>query len=332
MDALSHLEVTSEKMMDSIAETVKLIQINIEKVSNVNQSVTNITHDATRLGENIKIVDQAVKEVENSNQTLTENMNQVGEVMDIMTESINGAEVTTKTMLSKYEASAKSALDIEQVVGKLMGELGVGGFMGVQDIRRGMKISVAQPKGSGRQNTEYLGEVTDRMDKEIYISFEDADSSILADKNARFRLNIVVDNVLYCWHDIALRRCKSNEKGQYKIHIEANPQVYNRRKYPRMPLNNQCEIVLEGSERPYNGHMVNISANGFAFSTTNKNLAIAKGKDLRVQVENFDVIGNKPLTGCIIRSSDNDGEYIIGCRMPGDSKAIEEYVNENYCE
>ena len=332
MDALSHLEVTSEKMMDSIAETVKLIQINIEKVSNVNQSVTNITHDATRLGENIKIVDQAVKEVENSNQTLTENMNQVGEVMDIMTESINGAEVTTKTMLSKYEASAKSALDIEQVVGKLMGELGVGGFMGVQDIRRGMKISVAQPKGSGRQNTEYLGEVTDRMDKEIYISFEDADSSILADKNARFRLNIVVDNVLYCWHDIALRRCKSNEKGQYKIHIEANPQVYNRRKYPRMPLNNQCEIVLEGSERPYNGHMVNISANGFAFSTTDKNLAIAKGKDLRVQVENFDVIGNKPLIGCIIRSSDNDGEYIIGCRMPGDSKAIEEYVNENYCE
>ena len=332
MDALSHLEVTSEKMMDSIAETVKLIQINIEKVSTVNQSVTDITHDATRLGENIKIVDQAVKEVENSNQILTENMNQVGEVMDIMTESINGAEVTTKTMLSKYEASAKSALDIEQVVGKLMGELGVGGFMGVQDIRRGMKISVAQPKGSGRQNTEYLGEVTDRMDKEIYISFEDADSSILADKNARFRLNIVVDNVLYCWHDIALRRCKSNEKGQYKIHIEANPQVYNRRKYPRMPLNNQCEIVLEGSERPYNGHMVNISANGFAFSTTDKNFAIAKGKDLRVQVENFDVIGNKPLTGCIIRSSDNDGEYIIGCRMPGDSKAIEEYVNENYCE
>ena len=99
-----------------------------------------------------------------------------------------------------------------------------------------------------------------------------------------------------------------------------------------MPLNNQCEIELEGSERPYNGHMVNISANGFAFSTTDKNLAIAKGKDLRVQVENFDVIGNKPLIGCIIRSSDNDGEYIIGCRMPGDSKAIEEYVNENYCE
>ena len=332
MDALSHLEVTSEEMMNSIAETVKLIQINIEKVSNVNQSVTNITNDTTRLGENIKIVDQAVKEVESSNQTLTENMNQVGEVMDVMTESINGAEITTKTMLSKYEASAKSALDIEQVVGTLMSELGVGGFMGVQDIRHGMKISVANIENGNKNVKEYLGEVTECKGNDVYISLEAADSSVFANKNARFRLNIVVDNVLYCWNDITLRHCKSNENGQYKIHIETNPQVYNRRKYPRMPLSNPCEIVLEGSERPYKGHMVNISANGFAFSTNDPAFSNAKGKDLRVQAENFAVIGSKPLTGCIIRSSDNDGEYIIGCRMPEDSKAIEEYVNQNYCE
>ena len=62
-------------------------------------------------------------------------MNQVGAVMNDMTESINKAELTTRTMLSKYESSAKSAMDIEDVVGKLMEELGVGGFMGVQDVR-----------------------------------------------------------------------------------------------------------------------------------------------------------------------------------------------------
>ena len=119
MEALSRLEAISEKMMKSISETVELIQVNIEKVSNVNQSVTNITNDATSLGENIKVVDSAVKEVETSNQTLTDNMQQVGEVMEVMTQSINGAELTTRTMLSKYEASAKSALDIESVVGNL---------------------------------------------------------------------------------------------------------------------------------------------------------------------------------------------------------------------
>lgn len=63
--------------------------------------------------------------------------------MEVMTQSISGAELTTKTMLSKYEASAKSALDIESVVGKLMEELGVGGFMGVQDVKPGMKITIA---------------------------------------------------------------------------------------------------------------------------------------------------------------------------------------------
>ena len=89
MEALSRLEAISEKMMKSISETVELIQVNIEKVSNVNQSVTNITNDATSLGENIKVVDSAVKEVETSNQTLTDNMQQVGEVMEVMTQSIN---------------------------------------------------------------------------------------------------------------------------------------------------------------------------------------------------------------------------------------------------
>ena len=95
MEALSHLEETSQKMLESIAETIELIQVNIEKVSNVNVSVTNITQDATSLGENIKVVDSAVKEVESSNRTLTENMNQVGEVMEVMTQSISGAELTT---------------------------------------------------------------------------------------------------------------------------------------------------------------------------------------------------------------------------------------------
>ena len=59
MEALSRLEAISEKMMKSISETVELIQVNIEKVSNVNQSVTNITNDATSLGENIKVVDSS---------------------------------------------------------------------------------------------------------------------------------------------------------------------------------------------------------------------------------------------------------------------------------
>ena len=333
MEALSHLEETSQKMLESIAETIELIQVNIEKVSNVNVSVTNITQDATSLGENIKVVDSAVKEVESSNRTLTENMNQVGEVMEVMTQSISGAELTTKTMLSKYEASAKSAMDIEGVVGKLMRELGVGGFMGVQDIKQGMKISIAFGDAGGKKD-EYLGEVVDCIDKDIFVTLDSKSGQAVdkRDRNAFCRLNIVVDNVLYCWEHVAVQYSRHGEKGQFKLSIETNPQVFNRRKYPRMPLDNRCTIRISGQDTAYDGKMANISANGFAFSVNDSVFERAKGKNVTLDVQGFDVLGDKPLEGCVIRCSNNDGEYIIGCRMPEDSEAIKDYVSKNYCE
>ena len=330
MQALSRLEETSAKMMDSIAQTIELIQLNIEKVSNVNRSVTKITNDAATLGENIKIVDSAVKEVETSNKTLTDNMNQVGAVMNDMTESINKAELTTRTMLSKYESSAKSAMDIEDVVGKLMEELGVGGFMGVQDVRSGMKISISNVNGVKK---EYSGEVVERKGNELYITVDEKDSELFdkKDKHTRCNFNIVVDNVLYYWENISIRHSKAAESGEYKLYIESNPQVHNRRKYPRMPIANACTIKLENDDKTYNGRMVNVSANGFAFSVCDSAFVNAKDKNIIVSVDNFDEICTNPLEGCIIRCSNNDGEYTVGCRMPEDIISIKHYVNNNYC-
>lgn len=330
MQALSRLEETSAKMMDSIAQTIELIQLNIEKVSNVNRSVTKITNDAATLGENIKIVDSAVKEVETSNKTLTDNMNQVGAVMNDMTESINKAELTTRTMLSKYESSAKSAMDIEDVVGKLMEELGVGGFMGVQDVRSGMKISISNVNGVKK---EYSGEVVERKGNELYITVDEKDSELFdkKDKHTRCNFNIVVDNVLYYWENISIRHSKAAENGEYKLYIESNPQVHNRRKYPRMPIANACTIKFENDDKTYNGRMVNVSANGFAFSVCDSAFVNAKDKNIIVSVDNFDEICTNPLEGCIIRCSNNDGEYTVGCRMPEDIISIKHYVNKNYC-
>ena len=330
MQALSRLEETSAKMMDSIAQTIELIQLNIEKVSNVNRSVTKITNDAATLGENIKIVDSAVKEVETSNKTLTDNMNQVGAVMNDMTESINKAELTTRTMLSKYESSAKSAMDIEDVVGKLMEELGVGGFMGVQDVRSGMKISISNVNGVKK---EYSGEVVERNGNELYITVDEKDSELFdkKDKHTRCNFNIVVDNVLYYWENISIRHSKAAESGEYKLYIESNPQVHNRRKYPRMPIANACTIKFENDDKTYNGRMVNVGANGFAFSVCDSAFVNAKDKNIIVSVDNFDEICTNPLEGCIIRCSNNDGEYTVGCRMPEDIISIKHYVNKNYC-
>ena len=331
MEALSHLEATSDEMLESITETVELIQLNIEKVSTVNKSVSDITSDATSLGDDIKVVDSAVKQVENSNETLTANMNQVGEIMQIMTESINNAEQTTKTMLSKYEASAKSATDIESVVGELMEELGIGGFMNVSDIKSGMKFRMVI-EGQTNAREEYTGEVVDRKDNNVYININNRATFDDKRRNLKCSFNAVVDNVLYCWNDIAIHNVKAGEKGQFKLTIDTNPQVYNRRKYPRMPLDNKCTISVDGTDITYYGHMVNISANGFAFSVNDSSFENMKGKNIVIEIDNFDVIKDKEIQGCIIRCSNDEGNYIVGCRMPEDSNEIKDYVNKNYSE
>ncbi len=333
MEALAHLEETSGRMLESITETVDLIQVNIEKVSNVDRSVTDITNDAAALGENIKVVDSAVKEVETSNQTLVVNMKQVGEVMEAMTESINGAEETTRAMLSKYDESVKSAVSIEDVVGKLMEELGIGGFMGVQDVQEGMKLSISIKDASGRKK-DYLGEVTGREGSEIRVAIEDKGQPLVdkKDKNFMCQLRVVVDNVLYSWDDIIIHADKQGNAGRYYLQIDKNPQVFNRRKYPRMPLVNRCVVEVRENGTAYEGKMVNLSANGFALAVRNEYFAESKGKAVSVVVNNFDVLGGRPLAGRIIRSSNNDGEYIIGCRMPEDNESIREYVSKNYSE
>ena len=331
MAALGHLEETSERMLEAITETIELIQTNIEKVSNVDRSVTDITNDATTLGVNIKIVDSAVKEVEASNKTLTDNMHQVCDIVEVMTERIDRAEYTTKEMLSKYDESAKSAENIEAVVGHLMEELGVGGFMGVQDIRAGMKIAVTL-KGTENAKKEYIGEVVGCNDKAVYVNLSDNGRNVVDKKGEFCQLRIVVDNVLYCWEDIPMSVSKDGEEGHYKLLVDTNPQVFNRRKYPRMPLTNQCSIKIKGDNAMYPGRMANISANGFAIIVRDSLFADLKGNDVVVYVEHFDILQGKPLEGCIIRSSNNDGEYIIGCRMPQDSEVIKEYVSQNYSE
>ncbi len=331
MSALSHLEDTSGKMLEAITETINLIQVNIDKVSDVNKSVTDITNDATSLGENIKVVDGAVREVEVSNCTLADNMKQVCEVMEIMTEKIDEAELTTKAMLSKYEESARSAVDIENVVGNLMEELGVGGFMGVQDVMPGMKIAVSVDDEKGTKQ-EYIGEVVEKNDKEVFVRLA---SKIPFDgkvNQVMCQLRIVVDNVLYCWNSVPIIVSKQGESGDYKLVIESNPQVYNRRKYPRMPIANPCTINVRGNEKTFLGAMANISANGFAFVVRDEVFANLRGHEVDVEIKDFDVLGGAALSGSIIRSSNNEGEYIVGCRMHEDSKIIKEYVSKNFSE
>lgn len=334
MSALQDLEVTSDKMASSIIKTLELIQITLEKVNHVNTSVIGITADSNQIGDNIRIIDAAIKDVETSNQQLVSNMQQVCDTMQVMTDCIESSNETTKVMLNKYEETANNVNGIEAVVNKMMVELGAGGFMGVQDIRPGMKMSLSITGESQSHFVEYRGEVTDVQDKSMTVMLREEENGLPNPKNSTqpYQLRIVVDNVLYNWSDITLSHAKHEEDNCYHLAVDSNPTIINRRKYPRMPVAYPCIITEVNTGEAHSGITVNFSANGFAFTCPDEFFANCKGTDITLSVSGFPLLKNRALYGHIIRSTNNDGEYIVGCRMPEDDTAIFNYVAENYAE
>ena len=140
-----------------------------------------------------------------------------------------------------------------------------------------------------------------------------------------------MNNVLYNWNNVQIVSVNQGE-SKYVLKVDTNPRVYNRRKYPRMPLSNPCTIKVKGTEQCYSGQMLNISANGFAFVTRAQEIETVKGLDVEIYVEDFAVVKDGKLEGNIIRTTNNGGTYIVGCRMPQDSDKIKEYIGKNFSE
>lgn len=326
--ALSHLEETADKMTGSITKILQLITDAQGMVAHVDESVASISNESVELDDGILVVDKAMKEVEESNRNLVENMKQINEVMEVMTQSVLNSEETTKIMLSKYEETANNVINIENIVGKLIEELGEGGFMGIKDIAPGMKVSIFV--AGDRSQKEYRSEVTATTDHSINLGTIALAEDVLdtSDKVQRYNLHIIVHNALYIWENVRIAPARSNERGVNTVSIEGNPKVFNRRKYPRIAITNSCKVTLKDSEFTCEGRMIDISANGFAFTTAAREVREAKGKPISVAVSNFPVLEGKALEGTIIRVSDHDGEYLVGGRMYEDNRALRDYVNE----
>lgn len=329
MDALKRLEDTSDEMTESITKTLDLIQETTKKVGQVSDSVNTITEDANQMGNHIDVIDSAMKDVESSNQNMVENMQQICDVMQVMTECVSNADTTTKIMLSKYAETASNVDKIEEVVGKLIEELGEGGFMGVQDVKPGMRVTIVRSDGTSHGKA-YSGEIREQREKSLLIYLEENEKPVQIEvKDLIFQLQIAVDSVLYEWKDVSLHITKNADAGCYEVVTESAPSVKNRRKYPRLTIADKCNIELQSSKETFSGAMVNISANGFAFTVKNERFANVVGNRVRVVIPGFAVPEARKIEGRIIRSSNNEGEFIIGCRMPSDITGLADYVNRH---
>ena len=326
MTALGHLEDTSNRMLKSITTILELIQTTQTKVVQVNDSVSGIAKDSTQIGEHIGVVDSAMQEVESSNRNMVDNMHEIENVMKDITDCIGNADESTKIMLSKYEESARNVDKIENVVGAMMEKLGVGGFMGVQDIKQGMYCTIRQIISGKPADTESHGEIVEQADGVLYVRFKNKDVDY-KNTSLKYELDIVAANVLYHWSSVSAAPATQYGSDVCRLIVASLPSIVNRRKYVRMPVNNKCTVTFKGGADVYEGTMVNISANGFAFQTRETEFADCKGENIIVKVPDFPVEQGRVLEGTIIRSTDNAGTHIVGCRMPEDRIEIGNYVS-----
>ena len=322
-NALSRLDATSAKMTSSIEETLKLIQITLEKVTQTGDNVNQIASDSVQLGNHIQVVDNAIKEVESSNTQLVSNMEQVSNIVDTITTCITHSSRTSERMLSKYQETADNINTIEDVMENMMCDLGIGGFMGIEDIKPGMKIDLQLV---GQEDVQYLGELIEQLPEGLLVSCQ---KKLTVNGSASCMLQVTAGNILYCWDKATISPAPESGEHAFRITITTRPRINNRRKYPRMDLNNTCTIKFKNSDTEYAATMENISANGFAFLATDKIFTQSKNAEVIITIHDFALPNHNELEGRIIRCSDDNGLYIVGCQMPEDNFYILEYVENN---
>lgn len=229
-------------------------------------------------------------------------------------------------MRSKYDETSSNIILIEGTVGTLIEDLGSGGFMGKEDLKVGMYLSVYEEGAMPKK--EYKGIISNVDEKGALQvdSLKCEGEELSYDRKQKYMVQIIVDNNVYGWDDTEV----VYRDSKYSIAVNGNPKVVNRRKYPRMPLKAACEIRLSGSDHVCEGQMLNISANGYAIQTQDKAILDTKDTLITVHTKGFTFLEDMPLRGHVIRITDNEGTYIVGCRMLEDNKAIYDYVNQNY--
>ena len=318
MNALANLEATADRMTESITKTLQLIHTTLDKITQVDTTVARIATDAARLGDNVQVIDTAMQEVESSNRHMVDNMNQVTAVMGAMTASIEEADDSTRIMRSKYAETTANVISIGNIVGQLVGELGAGGFMTTEDITAGMHFILEEVQENITK--EYKQRVTDVNGNTIIAKIPNGLLSLAS--SAVYNLSVIVDNRIYRWEAIQA----DLKDTMIHLTVTGNPQVFNRRKYRRGPLFNHCHFTIEGSDVPYIGTMVNLSAGGYSFFSDAEELKDAKGKLIELSVDDFPLLDGEELEGSIIRITDNSGVYIVGCRMLEDNMEIDRYL------
>ena len=314
LGALATLQETSDKMMSSIDKTITIINYTHSEIDKVRDSVAQITEDSVAIGDCVQTVGTAMIEVESANKNLVENMNVVAQVMEETNDSIHTASKTTQIMMNKYEEMSANVTNIEKVVGTLVEELGESGYMGLKDIKTDMSVTVID---TGSDNKEYMFTVKEVL-SESEMSITPSEKSTIPAHRVNLKMLVVVKNELFSWNNVSLK----TTNDEVIVTVTGNPTVINRRKNKRIEISNECTVNATFLMNPVSATMLNISSDGFAFTTTDTKLSQNKGNMLRLEIHDYEPLRGKSISGQIVRVSNDNGRYIIGCRSSNEHKEV----------
>ena len=97
-------------------------------------------------------------------------------------------------------------------------------------------------------------------------------------------------------------------------------------------MKNPCEIYVKAKNTSYKGTMVNISAGGYAFACEDSIFENSVGAGIELTIHDFELTKGMTLPAKIIRSTYDQGRYIVGCRLPADNVDIMNYVQKRIKE
>lgn len=329
-NALQSLGKTSDKVIESVNELTVNINESLTKVNQVNRSVVGIAEDTSRLDENISIINRAIKEVELSNENMVANMRDITSVMKQVTLRVEDAECVAKEMASKYEQTSESVKDTENIVAELVADLGDEGFMELQDLKQGLEVEISIKDSTTSKVEYYSVTIQEVLAEGILIKPLKKDGKIIDFKNKHLDISVEViyENIVYAWEHLQILHKKVNGEIYHCIMISGNPKVMNRRKYPRLVIDNSCQVQVLDSNYHIKGTMKNICANGFCFMIKDEVFDSKKGQKVQIHIEDFDVPNCDALQGEILRITQCEGYYTVGGRFTKDHAAIAQYVNQ----
>lgn len=290
IENIVELSEQSAVQADNSSKELKNVVESTRAMAKLSEEVETILSEFRNQFTKVKQETGTMQSVNSNVETIAEESKQLGDKIQVVDSAMKNVEASNKNMVDNMEQ--------------------------VQEIMVDMRESVVE---SEKTTITMMSKFEATAQTESY--FKNS-------KKSKYEVQIMVNNAMYTWQNVEVGKVTVNGNSYYQLRAEGNPKVANRRMHPRLPMSQSCDIVLKALDRSFRGKMVNISAGGYAFACDAPEFADCVGSKVEIKIHSAETIFANALSAKVIRSTPDQGRYIVGCRLPEDNLEIQQYVEK----